>query len=153
MPCFLLRTTTGVKCSCCVLLTLHPCQWSCPRRPSARASSSLTVFMELCSVVGVVPRFSPRPCKEPHRGAARPHRAPTTIPENPTCVEQQQQQEHVGAADLCVGPNGTSERDGWSCWGFSVASNWKQFKGQMIMVTLLLKQNVSWLQSDLAKNV
>lgn len=74
---------------------------SCPgrrRRPSRRPrSSSPTVFMELCFVVGVVPHSSPRPCKEPHHRAMCWAAAACQIPQN-----------------LCPGPNRTPGRlDVW----------------------------------------
>lgn len=71
----------------CVGLGLRLCRRSYPTDLQSLAlwlllkSSSPTVFMELCFVVSVVSRSSPRPCKEPHHRAAQPHCAPTTIPE------------------------------------------------------------------------
>lgn len=43
--------------------------------------ASPTLFMELCVVVSVVSRLSPRPSKEPHHRAAQTRHDPTTTPE------------------------------------------------------------------------
>lgn len=92
----------------------------CADRPLLK-SSSLTVFMELCFVVSVVPRLSLRPCKEPRRRAAQPHCAPTTIPELTHLSNSSMSELQIYVLDS------TGHQEDWlSHFGFAVFSGSKQ---------------------------
>lgn len=121
---------------------------ACP----ALQSGSLTVFMELCFVVSVVSRSSPRPCKEPHRGAAQPHCAPTAIPELTHLSSSSMSELQI----YVPGPDGTLGRLDVSLRGLFPGSKqlflvlWYQFiiVKKNLFVISFLKVNVTWSRMD-----